>query len=155
MSNILRVPLAATVPRVPTIRQNGIGFAMLEHAHYTQVMPGHPAVAGEPILIYLTGVGDVNPPIGDGTGDTFNPLITTVAQPTVVIGGFPATVLFSGLTLYPGLYQIHVTMPPVPPGVISLPLAIITSNAYHDQVDIPVQRRPAPDAGIARPRALR
>jgi hypothetical protein len=80
-----------------------------------------------------------NPPVADGTGDTFNPLITAVAQPTRLIGGFPATVLFSGLTLYPGLHQINVTMPPVPPGAISLPLAIITSNAYHNQVDMPVQ----------------
>jgi uncharacterized protein (TIGR03437 family) len=51
----------------------------------------------------------------------------------------PPPVLFSGLTLYPGLYQINVTMPQVPARRYSLPLAIITSNAYHDQVDIPVQ----------------
>ena len=138
-SNIVRVPVAATAPGVPSIGQNGIGFAILQHADYTQVTPDHPAVGGEPILIYLTGLGAVTPPIADGTGDTFNPLITTVAQPSVLIGGFPTTVLFSGLTAYPGLYQINVTMPPVPPGVISLPLAIITPNAYHDQVDIPVQ----------------
>jgi uncharacterized protein (TIGR03437 family) len=57
----------------------------------------------------------------------------------VLIGGKPALVAFSGLTIYPGLYQINVTVPPVPPGVTSLPLAISTSNAYHDQVDLIVQ----------------
>jgi len=65
LSNIVRVPLAATAPGVPTIGQNGIGFAMLQHADYTQVTTDHPAVGGEPILIYLTGVGAVNPPIPD------------------------------------------------------------------------------------------
>ena len=78
-------------------------------------------------------------PSQSATTGAASPLTLTVAQPTVLIGGAPATVLFSGLTLYPGLYQINVTMPPVPPGAISLPLAIITSNAYHDQADIPVQ----------------
>jgi uncharacterized protein (TIGR03437 family) len=43
------------------------------------------------------------------------------------------------LTTFPGLYQINVTVPPVPPGVTSLPLAISTPNAYHDQVDLLVQ----------------
>lgn len=61
------------------------------------------------------------------------------SQPVVLIGGQTATILYSGLTIYPGLYQINVTMPPVPPGATSLlPLAISISNAFHDQADIPI-----------------
>ena len=40
---------------------------------------------------------------------------------------------------FPGLYQINVTLPALPPGASgSIPLAISTSNAFHDQVVIPI-----------------
>jgi uncharacterized protein (TIGR03437 family) len=49
-------------------------------------------------------------------------------------------VSYSGLAPgFPGLYQINVTLPVLPPGATgSIPLAISTNNAYHDQVYIPI-----------------
>lgn len=138
-SNTVNVPVAATAPGVLTIAQNGSGPAIMQHADYTQVTPDHPAVGGETLIVYLTGLGAVTPAVSDGAGSSVSSPSTTAQQPTVLIGGKAANVAYSGLTTYPGLYQINVLMPPVPSGVTSLPLAISTSNAYHDQVDIPVQ----------------
>jgi uncharacterized protein (TIGR03437 family) len=40
---------------------------------------------------------------------------------------------------FPGLYQLNVTLPTFFGSTGSLPLAIQTPNAYHDQVDIPIR----------------
>jgi len=138
-SNTVTVPVAATGPGVLTIAQNGAGNAIMQHADYTQVTTAAPATGGETLVIYLTGLGAVAPAVADGAGSSISSPSTTTAQPTVLIGGKPANVIYSGLTIYPGLYQINAVMPAVPPGVTSMPLAISTPNAYHDQVDIPVQ----------------
>jgi uncharacterized protein (TIGR03437 family) len=84
-------------------------------------------------------LGAVDPPVQDGTAGGGNPTSNATAPVTVLIGGKPGTVSFSGLAPgYPGLYQINVQVPPIPPGITTLPLAIETPNAYHDQADIPV-----------------
>jgi uncharacterized protein (TIGR03437 family) len=137
-SNTVTVSVAASGPGVLTIPQNGAGYGIMQHADFTQVTTNAPAVGGETLVVYLTGLGAVTPAVADGAGSSTSSPSTT-ATPTVLIGGKTATVVYSGLTIYPGLYQINVKMPPVPPGVTSMPLAIVTANAYHDQVDIPVQ----------------
>ena len=140
-SNTVTVPVAATAPGVLTICNCGSGPGAILHndGKGTVVSATAPAVGGEIVSVYLTGLGTVTPAVLNGAGGGTNPPSTTTAQPTVLIGGKPATVQFSGLTIYPGLYQINVTVPPVPPGVTSLPLAISMPNAYHDQVDLIVQ----------------
>lgn len=139
-SNVVSVPLAATAPGVLTLDQTGSGPGAIQHADYSTVTAARPATAGEILQIYLTGLGAVNPTVADGAGSNTGGPSTTAEQPVVLIGGQSATVLYSGLTIYPGLYQINVTMPPVPPGATStLPLAISTSNAFHDQADLPIQ----------------
>jgi uncharacterized protein (TIGR03437 family) len=140
-SNTVTVPVAATAPGILTICTCGSGPGAILHndGKGTVVSTAAPAVGGEIVSVYLTGLGTISPPVSDGAGGGTNPPSTTVVQPTVLIGGKPATIQFSGMTIYPGLYQINVTVPPVPPGVTSLPLAISTPNAYHDQVDLLVQ----------------
>ena len=137
-SNIVTVPLAATSPGMFSSSQNGTGAGAIRHADFSLVNASSPAVSGETVLIYLTGMGTVNPPVADGVGATV--LTNTVAQPVVLVGGMQGNVAFSGLAPgFPGLYQMNVTLPVFPAGQGTLPLAISTSNAFHDQVVIPVQ----------------
>lgn len=138
-SNTVTVPVAATAPGVFSLQQNGSGLGAIRHVDYSVVTANNPARSGEVVLIYLTGLGAVNPPLADGTGSTGNPLNPTVTQPTILVGGQPATVLFSGLSTYPGLYQVNAQLPTLPAGSATLPLAISTSNAYTNEVDIAVQ----------------
>lgn len=143
-SNTVTVPVAATAPGVLTLDQTGSGPGAIQHAaDYSTVTSDNPAVGGEALIIYLTGTGTVTPAVNDGAGSSTSSPSTTSLQPpqlTVLIGGQTANILYSGLTIYPGLYQINVTMPVIPPGATSpLSLAIATPNAFHDQADVPIQ----------------
>jgi uncharacterized protein (TIGR03437 family) len=132
------VPVSATAPGVFSLTQNGSGFGAIRHSDYTVVTTDNPAHSGEVVLIYLTGLGAVNPPLTDGAGGSASPLSLTTVTPSVMVGGSAATVLFSGMSAYPGLYQINAQLPAIPAGTTSLPLIISTQNAFHDQVQIPV-----------------
>jgi uncharacterized protein (TIGR03437 family) len=88
---------------------------------------GQPAHPGDVLQVYVTGLGTATPN-GDPNGTVLptgiiapvngDPLYSTVATPTVTIGGQAAAVLFSGLAPgYAGLYQVNVQIPStVPPG---------------------------------------
>jgi uncharacterized protein (TIGR03437 family) len=62
-----------------------------------------------------------------------------VSTPTILIGGTPAQVLFSGLSpQFVGIYQINVTVPQVTAGVVPLQISmgvVVSSN----QVTIAVE----------------
>jgi uncharacterized protein (TIGR03437 family) len=85
--------------------------------------PAYPAQPGDFLFIYASGLGAVNPPIADGAGSS-DTTRNTLATPAVFLNGnVPATVTFSGLSSYPGVYQINIVVPPVPPGN-AIPLQI-------------------------------
>jgi uncharacterized protein (TIGR03437 family) len=82
---------------------------------------GQPAVAGDYLALYATGLGKATPN-GDPNGTQLTTgqlppadgsvLYETVVTPTITVGGLPATVLFSGLTPgASGLYQINFQVP--------------------------------------------
>jgi len=138
-SNAVTVPVAATAPGIFTSDQTGSGGGAILHADYSLVNAAKPAIGGETVLIYLTGLGTVTPPVADGTAGTGSALHTADADLVVYVGGQQATVLFKGLAPgFPGLYQLNVTLPQFLKASGNLPLAIQTLNAYHDQVDIPI-----------------
>ena len=67
LSNPVTLYLTDALPGVFTQNETGIGFAsVLHNANYSLVTPSNPAVAGEYIDIYLTGLGTVTPVVGDG-----------------------------------------------------------------------------------------
>jgi len=138
-SNPVTVPVAPTSPGVFSQQSSGSGLGDILHADYTPVNAANPAVGGEIVLLFLTGLGTVDPAVTDGTAGGADPPSSATAPVTVLIGRETGTAFYSGLAPgYPGLYQINVQLPPVPPGVTTLPLALSTPNAYHDQVDIAV-----------------
>lgn len=140
-SNSVTVPVAPTAPGIFSLDQSGSGPGAILHADFSLVNAAKPAVSGETVLIFLTGMGAVNPGVADGTAGGANPLSKTTASPiSVLFGGQPGTVIYSGLAPgFPGLYQMNVTLPSVIPFKGTLPVAIVTPNAVHDQVDIVIQ----------------
>lgn len=138
-SNTVTVPVAATSPGIYSLDQSGGGSGAIEHANGSLVNAGSPANPGETVVVYLTGMGAVTPPVADGTASTGNPLNKTVL-PIVYVADQQANVMFSGLApLYPGLYQINVTIPMTISSAGNYPVGILTNNAFHDQIFIPVQ----------------
>jgi uncharacterized protein (TIGR03437 family) len=107
----------------------------------TGAFPGsRPAKVGEYISIYATGLGDVSNRPSLGYPSPGSLLATTLATPTVTIGGAPATVSFSGLAPgYVGLYQINVQVPvgaPTGPGIpLIVTIAGVSSNTATIAVD--------------------
>ncbi len=103
------ITVNVTSPGVFTSSANGITIGAIEHgADGSLVNATSPAKAGEIIWIYLSGLGATNPTLPTGQAGNGQ---TTALTPTVSIGGQPAQVLFSGVSMYPGLYQIDAVVP--------------------------------------------
>ena len=93
---------------------SGGKYIVATHADGTLIAPsslfpgvGTPAHAGETITLYGTGFGPTNP---SADGQVVTAPVPVVTQPTVTIGGAPASVTFAGVSLS-GLYQVNVQVP--------------------------------------------
>lgn len=117
LSHTISEFLSVGTPGVFTIPADGIGLAAAEHADGTLITENSPAQPGESIAVYLTGLGQVIPPIQDGTpGISTAPYNQTFEAIYGVIDGqttsTAATVLYSGLApTLTGLYQVNLTIP--------------------------------------------
>jgi uncharacterized protein (TIGR03437 family) len=99
-----------------------------------QVTSTNPVHRGDILVIYLTGLGPVNPPVADGVPAPASPLSSTTTTPTVDIGGSGAPVLFSGLVPgYVGLYVLTVGVPSSTPEGLSVPLTISQGGVIYSQ----------------------
>jgi uncharacterized protein (TIGR03437 family) len=138
-SNAIRVPIAATSPGIFSLAQSGFGPGAVLNSNFTVVGPANPARRGDTILIYLTGLGAVNPSVADGAAASSTTLSNTLAPVNVFIGGVPAQVTFKGLAPgFAGLYQVNAVVPAAAPGGANVPLAVETPGAFHDQVDVAI-----------------
>jgi uncharacterized protein (TIGR03437 family) len=100
------------VPAQPGMAANVDGSVIAQHAaDYSLVTASHPAQPGEPLIIYLAGMGATNPAVASGTATPIQ-LVPASVQPTVSVDGQPTAIAYAGLT--PGgvgLYQINFTVP--------------------------------------------
>ena len=136
-SNAVDVPLAPTASGVFSLSSNGLGDGAILHADYSVVNQASPALAGEIVQVFLTGLGATNPAVADGAAAPAKPLATVIAPVNVYVGGVLATnVQFKGLS--PGLaslYQLNVQVPPnLGPGPQDL--AIQTADGFTDLVNV-------------------
>jgi uncharacterized protein (TIGR03437 family) len=99
----------------------------------------HPAKIGDPLtLAFLaTGLGPVDgAPIATGDIVRDGQVHRTTTTPTVLVGGVPAQVVFSGMTpQFVGVYQVNIIIQPGTPTGNAVPLQIqmggvTTSNQY-------------------------
>jgi uncharacterized protein (TIGR03437 family) len=89
------------------------GSVIAQHLDYSLVNNGKPAKPGEPLTIYLAGMGATNPALLSGAqAPSSEPLARATTAPTLLLDGQNADVLFAGLTPGAvGLYQINFTVP--------------------------------------------
>lgn len=111
-------------------------FGTFLHADYSIADTPHPAAPGETLLMYLTGMGAASIPEVDGTAANGE---TTVAMPSVTIGGLPAMVAYSGLAPgFVGLNQINVQVPAgLPSG--NQPVVVMVGDQTSNSVLLPVK----------------
>jgi uncharacterized protein (TIGR03437 family) len=138
-SNSATVRAAFASPGVFTALSNGTGDAAMLHTDYSLVTASNPAVAGETVLLYLTGLGLVTPAVPDGAAASADPVSKTQSPVYVYIDNQWATVSFAGLAPgFAGLYQVNVVVPKTPDsGDVSL-LVDVENVAFTVQSTIPI-----------------
>ena len=103
--------LATYSPGFFSYQANGQSNAAALDLSYTLISASHPVSRGSTAVLFLNGLGPVNNRPADGWPAT-DTSSTTVATPSISIGGQPATVTFSGLAPgYADLYQVNATVP--------------------------------------------
>jgi uncharacterized protein (TIGR03437 family) len=102
MSNSFDSTMQATAPAI---------FA-ITHGDGTSITAQSPAMGGEEVVMYMTGLGavDVEPNLG-AAAPAF-PLANATVSPQVSLGNVPLTVVFAGLTPgTAGVYQVNAVLP--------------------------------------------
>jgi uncharacterized protein (TIGR03437 family) len=135
-SATVTVPVLAAQPGIFDYSSGGKIFGAILHSNFQLADTEHPAVAGETVLIFSTGLGAVNSPPADGAAGNGQ---TTMVMPTVMIGGSNAPVSFSGLAPgFAGLYQVNAV---VPSGLASgnQPVIIDQGGAKSNSVLLPMK----------------
>ena len=102
----------------------------------------HPAKIGDPntLAILATGLGAVNPPVTTGSAVTDGQVHRTLVNPTVMVGGVEAQLVFSGAQpQFPGVYQLNIIIAPGTPTGDAIPLQLVMNGiTTTDQVTIAV-----------------
>ena len=108
------VPLeiTGTSPAVFTLTGTGSGAAAALNSDATVNTPGNAAARGAAVSFYLTGLGDLNPPPGDGEVLTRNNYGLTV-NVSVTVGGQDCPVGYAGAApgFVVGVYQVNCQLP--------------------------------------------
>jgi len=109
----LSLPITiSVVPLQPGMAANPDGSVVAQHQDYSLVTSSAPAHPGEPLTIYLAGMGATTPSIPSGTPTPAGQVPVTI-QPTLTLDGQNCTIQYAGLTpTGVGLYQINFTVPP-------------------------------------------
>ena len=139
------VPVDVTVadlqPGIFTVNQDGTGQGSIVN-QVTQMLadPTAPVTVGDTLLIYCTGLGEVNNPPEGGMPAQTSPPSDAQVTPGVTIGGVAAQVTFAGLTPgFIGLYQIIAQVPAgVPPGD-AVPVVLTVPNWVSNAATIAVR----------------
>jgi uncharacterized protein (TIGR03437 family) len=114
LSNEAKVYSGVTSPGLFTLDRSGIGGgAILHNATGLAVTTASPAVAGEFVQLYVSGLGRVNSTVAAGApAPTAEPLARVTNALDVYIGGVAARVVYAGLAPgLGGLYQLSVQIP--------------------------------------------
>jgi uncharacterized protein (TIGR03437 family) len=127
----------------------GVGFAIAINADGSLAAPAgsipgfptRPTTVGAPLIILGTGLGAVDPPVGDGEPGGPTTLRVCTTTPRVTVGGRDAQVFFAGLSpQFPGVYQLNIAVPEGVPTGNAVPLQIIVGGITStDQAVIAVQ----------------
>ena len=140
-ANVVPVPLAATSPAVFSLQQTGFGPGAILDTSFQVVSEANPVPLGGVVQIFITGLGAVNPPIGDGEAAPAAEPFARVVDPDlqILFDGEAGTILFAGAAPgFVGLYQVNVQLPTTGFVGPAVPVQVVTGNAFSDFVDIAV-----------------
>lgn len=129
------------VSAAPGICNIGGGVVAQHAIDYSLVTPASPAVPGEYLIIYLSGMGATNNAVATGSVTPGSPLSNPLTTATLTLNGVPVSLAngFVGLTPSAvGLYQINFQVPANAPAG-NLALSVSQGGATSNAVTLPVQ----------------
>jgi uncharacterized protein (TIGR03437 family) len=144
-SPAVTVPVAPFSPGIFTQDQNGSGPGSIFRASdFSKICPpgrfdcgANPAMPGEAVSIFMTGLGAVNGLWA--SGQAASSALSTTTTPVVTIGGVQAQVSFSGLaTRFVGLYQVNVIVPDISLKGTDIPLTLSIGGQASNTVTIAI-----------------
>jgi sugar lactone lactonase YvrE len=138
----MNVTLTPYAPSVFTYqRSSGVFDPIIVHSADNQlVTPTDPAVPGEYLVVYGTGIGDLTVAVATDAFSPTSPVAAAKVTPTATIGGANALVGFAGLT--PGgigLAQFNIQVPNNLSSGSTFPLVINFNGATSAPVNIAVR----------------
>jgi uncharacterized protein (TIGR03437 family) len=143
-STAQNVSLAPFAPGIFSTNAQGFGQGAILDPTYKLVDTSNPAAPGSTVvLIYCTGLGAVSNQPASGAPSPSNPPATTTTTPTVMIGGAPAQVSFSGLAPgFVGEYQVNALVPPNSAAGDAVPVVISIGGKTSNTVTMAVKAAP-------------
>jgi uncharacterized protein (TIGR03437 family) len=140
-SPAVAIPLRRAAPGIFTLNSSGSGAGAITHAATgAQVSAASPAIPGQFVSVFATGLGTVTPGVSSGQPAPSSPVARTTLPVAASVRGQPALVDFSGLAPgFAGLYQVNVLVPEIGPGTADVVLSVdgVSSNT----VTMPVGSR--------------
>jgi len=135
------VPVTNTIPALFSANASGSGAGAIQNADMTMNSSGNPAAAGSIVVLWLSGLGMLNPTPADGSIVAASGMPALQFTPTVTIGGKAAQIVYAGPGpgSVAGLYQINCTIPMgLPPGPAPV---VVTSDGRQSQANLVVSVR--------------
>lgn len=118
------------LPNAPSVFHTAEAATVVRSVNGAVVSDANPAVGGDELVIYATGLGRTSPAVDTGAAAPSNPLAEAQTRPNVTLSGMPLQVDYAGLT--PGgvgVYQINVRVPGGIAAGGSVPLTIQQGSA--------------------------
>jgi uncharacterized protein (TIGR03437 family) len=113
----------------------------ITHVNGALVSAAAPVTPGETLVIYMTGLGQVNGILAAGQAAPASPLLRVLAPVVVQIGTTQITPDFAGLTPgFVGVYQVNVVVPQNLPAK-TYPLQVSIKGNTSNSQNIQVQAR--------------
>ena len=115
-------------------------YVIAEASDYSLIGPNNPAIPGEPLILFVTGLGPLDMDLVDGYGSPTSPPFAETVDPfQVIVDNENCNVFFSGLAPgFVGLYQVNFYVPQdAAPG--NLPIYIQSPYATSNTAILPVQ----------------
>jgi uncharacterized protein (TIGR03437 family) len=143
LSNVVQMRLGDSAPAAFSNSQNGIGNAAALHAATGAALTAsNPAVPGEYISLFVTGLGAVTPAIADGALGPVSPLsqsnLFNSNNLAIYFNGIAGDIQFAGLApTLAGLYQINVMVPATGATGNLVYVEFVTDSADVNQIEIP------------------
>jgi len=121
------IPVASARPGVfQTPEATGLNRAIVQNQDGSLNNPSNPARRGDAIVVYLTGIGAVDPPATTGAASE---LARTTLPASATVGGVDAGIFYVGMAPgFVGLAQANLVLAPNTPIGAAVPLEIVVDG---------------------------